>query len=134
MKLFKEIPKFKITSANLLNIAGAFIALYLVVVLGQTIKRNYDLGLQIDSLKSQMNMLQDQNDELSYNIQYYKTDSYKDREARSQLGLQLPGENVVIIPNDTPAPTPDISVSPSKSSTTKSNTQQWLSFLAGASQ
>jgi cell division protein FtsB len=132
MKFFKKIPKFKITGSNMLNAAGALIALYLVVVLGQTIKRNYDLGLQIDSLKSQMNMLQDQNDELSYNIQYYKTNSFKDREARSQLGLQLPGENVVIIPNDTPAPTPE--VAPAKTTSTKSNTGQWISFLTGTSQ
>ncbi|HUD11647.1 MAG TPA: septum formation initiator family protein [Candidatus Saccharimonadia bacterium] len=131
MKLFKEIPKFKLTSSNMLNAVGVLIVVYLVVVLGQTVKRNYDLGLQINGLKSQMNMLQDQNDELSYNIQYYKTDSFKDREARSQLGLQLPGENVVIIPNDTPAPTP--TVTPEKTTAPKSNMEQWIDFLGGNS-
>jgi cell division protein FtsB len=131
MKLFNQMPKFKLTGTNLLNAAGVLIVVYLVVVLGQTVKRNYDLGLQINSMKAQMGMLQDQNDELAYNIQYYKTGSYQEREARSQLGLQLPGENVVIIPGDTPAPTAVIS--PAKTTTPKSNFQQWLSFLSGHS-
>jgi hypothetical protein len=69
MKLFNQIPKFKLTGTNLFNAAGVLIVIYLVVVLGQTVKRNYDLGLQINSLKAKMGMLQDQNDELSYNIQ-----------------------------------------------------------------
>ena len=128
-KLLKQFPRFKFTGTNLINLVGAAIVVYLIVVLGQTIKRNYDLGRQIQALKAQMNVLQSQNDELSYNIQYYKTDSFRDRQARSQLGLQLPGENVVIIPNDTPAPTP--TVTPVKTVVPKSNLQQWLNFLGG---
>jgi cell division protein FtsB len=130
MKFFGRIKHFKFTGSNIVNIVGAVVVIYLVVVLGETIKRNYDLGGQIDGMKAQMSLLQEQNNQLSYNIQYYKTSSYQDKEARSQLGLQLPGEHVIIIPNDTPEPAPTIT--PVASQPAKSNFQQWLSFLGGS--
>jgi cell division protein FtsB len=120
---------FKFTSVNAINVVGSIIVLYLLVVLAQTVKRNYDLGRQIDDLKGQVTTLQDQKDELAYNIQYYNTDSFRDREARSKLGLQLPGENVVIVPHDTPAPTAATTTKPPAKART--NFQQWLDFLAG---
>ncbi|HEY2003499.1 MAG TPA: septum formation initiator family protein [Candidatus Saccharimonadia bacterium] len=128
-----RVPKFQITGSSVVNVLGAFAVLYLVVVLGQTIHRNYELGHQIDTLNQQIGLLKDQKQELAYDIQYYQTNSYKDREARSQLGLQLPGENVVIIPKDSPAPQPSADVTPAKSSGPKSNFQQWIDFWAGRS-
>ncbi len=125
------LPKIKLNGINLLNLIGIVVIIYLVVVLAETIKRNYDLGHQIDSLKSQMTLLQDQKDQLAYDIRYYGTDAFRDREARSKLGLQLPGENVIIIPHTSPTPTP----APAKSAKTtkRSNLQQWFDFLGGRS-
>jgi cell division protein FtsB len=127
-----KVPKFTLTGSSLVNVIGSVIIIYLGIQLGQTIKSNYDLGLQIQELKSQIGLLQSQKQQLNYNIQYYNTDTYRDRQARSTLGLQLPGENVIIIPNDTPAPVATYNTS-SKSTAPKSNLQQWLSFLGGAS-
>lgn len=126
-----KLPKFQLTGSSVVNVVGAIIIVYLLVMLGETIHRNYTLGRQINDLKGQITLLQDQKDELAYNIQYYKTDSFRDREARSKLGLQLPGENVVIIPQNTPAP----SVAPEAKKTTakRSNLQQWFDFLGGRS-
>jgi cell division protein FtsB len=127
-----QTPKFTITGSTLLNAAGAVIIVYLLVVLGETVKRNYDMNRQITDLQAQITLLQDQKDALSYNVQYYNTDSFRDREARAKLGLQLPGENVVIIPHSTPAPAPT-TAGPAKVSGPKSNLQQWLDFLGGRS-
>ncbi|HEX3082264.1 MAG TPA: hypothetical protein VHQ86_03350, partial [Candidatus Saccharimonadia bacterium] len=71
----------------------------------------------------------DQKDQLSYDIQYFGTDAFRDREARSKLGLQLPGENVVIIPHASTAPAPGASTT--KAAPKKSNLQQWFDFLSG---
>ena len=128
-----RVPRFQITGSSLVNVIGSIVIVYLLVVLGQTIHRNYELGHQIDNLKQQITLLDGQKQELAYDIQYYKTDSYKDREARSQLGLQLPGENVVIIPHTSPAPQPSADIEPKKPSAPKSNFQQWVDFLAGRS-
>lgn len=121
--------KFKITAIGLLNAVGAVVIIYLIVILGQTIKRNYDLNRQIDAVKAQTNLAQDQQAELNYNIQYYKTDSFQEREARAKLGLQLPDENVVILPTPTATPTP--APTDDKTAKPRSNVQQWLDFLAG---
>jgi cell division protein FtsB len=125
-----KLPRLQLTGSSIVNVVGLVIVVYLLVMLGETIHRNYTLGRQINTLKAQIALLQDQKDELAYNIEYYKTDSFRDREARSKLGLQLPGENVVIIPHTTPEP----SVAPEaskKASGKRSNLQQWLDFLGG---
>jgi cell division protein FtsB len=131
MKLghFFNLPSPKLTGANLLNAIGAVVLVYLLVVLGSTIKHNYALDQQVTQLKSQDAQLQRQKSALNSTIQYEQTSSFDDREARSQLGLQAPGEHVVIIPESTPAATPipssSLPVQP------KSNFQQWLTFLSG---
>ena len=124
-----KLPKIKLTGTNALNFIGTVIALYLVVVLIQTIQRNYTLGKQIDSLNAQIALLQTQKDQLAYSIQYYNTDSFRDREARSKLGLQLPGENVVIIPR--PSPTPEPVDPDAEAASKRSNFSQWMAFLGG---
>jgi cell division protein FtsB len=130
LKLMK-LPRFQITGSSIVNVIGAVVIVYLLVALGETVQRNYTLGRQINELKVQIVQLQDQRDTLAYNIQYYKTDSYREREARSKLGLQLPGENVIIIPHATPAPT--VAPDDAKKAGSKSNVQQWFDFLRGGS-
>lgn len=127
------LPKFKLklNAITALNVVGGIVVLYLAVVLVQTVQRNYKLGRQIDELNAQIVLLQNQKDQIAYNTQYYKTDSFRDREARSKLGLQQPGENVVIIPRTSPTPTP--AANPGAATTKTSNLQQWLNFLSGRS-
>jgi cell division protein FtsB len=124
-----KLPKINLNANSALNFVGAVVILYLVAVLGQTVKHNYDLGRQIDDLRTQITLLQDQKEQLAYSITYYNTDSFRDREARARLGLQLPGENVVIIPHA--SPTPSASAQSSKTSAKHSNLQQWFDFLSG---
>lgn len=123
-----KLPKIKLSGINLINLAGVVIIIYLIFVLGQTVKRNYELGEQIDTLRTQTALLQDQKDQLSYSLQYYNTDAFRDREARSKLGLQLPGENLIILPrtSSTPASNPDV-----KTADNRSNFKRWMDFLSG---
>ena len=122
--------KFTLGGISLVNIIGGIIIVYLVVVLAQTIRRNYTLGKQIDDLRSQMVMAQLQKDQLAYSIEYYKTDSFREREARSKLGLQLPGEHVVIISGKSGAPKP-LQTTNQKPADNRSNFAQWMDFLGG---
>lgn len=126
-----KLPEFRLTGTNVFNVLGALVILYLFIMLGQTIKNNYGLGQQISQLKSQISLLQEQKKELSYDIAYYNTSAYQDREARAELGLQAPGESVIIIPNDSPAPTPTQNTTSPTHKTTKSNPSQWVDFLSG---
>jgi cell division protein FtsB len=120
-----------LTRSSLANIAGAVVVLYLAVILGETISSNYHLQKQIDSLNNQITTLGIQNDELTYNLQYYKTNSYQEKSARTNLDLQKPGENLIILPHpaDIAAQTAAQQAKPKP----KSNFTQWLDFLAGKS-
>ena len=103
---------------------GVFIALYLITSLVQTIRKNYDLRTQVVKLEEEIDLLQIQQQELKYRIEYYQTEAFREKEARAKLGLQLPGESIIILPREqgegpkkAPRPTP------------KSNWQQWRAFL-----
>jgi cell division protein FtsB len=130
-----KLPKLpRLTSGStLINLAGTIVVVYLIVVLAETVHHNYQLGNQIDELNAQVNLLQAQKQELAYQIQYYQTASFQDREARSKLGLQAPGESVVIIPHSTTtdtSPTP-AATPPAKPIAKKSHFELWLDFLSG---
>ena len=122
-------PRF--TPIDILNGAGILVAIYLAAVLSQTIYYNYTLNRHIETLRGEISLLQARQEQLKYNISYYKTDSFKDREARAKLGLQLPGEGVLILPN----PKQSNIAGPSTASgpvKIKSNFGQWMDFLAGS--
>jgi cell division protein FtsB len=121
----------RLTKSSLANIAGAVVVIYLAVILGQTIASNYHLQKQIDALNTQVSDLSIQNDELNYNLQYYATSSYQEKAARTDLGLQKPGENVIILPN----PSNVAAQNAAKATKPKplSNFTQWVDFLAGKS-
>lgn len=116
---------------GILNIIGLSIAVYLVTILVGVVKHNNDLRGQISSLELQIATLQTQQAELNYKIHYYQTDSFKEKQARANLGLQKPGEGVVILPNTTKASTETVA----KAATSKtSNIKQWFNFLFGKGQ
>lgn len=125
-----ELRMPTITSSTLGAIVGVVIALYLLVYLMQTIKHNYDLQQQINLLQQQNANLETETEALSYRIQYYQTDDYKEKEAREKLGLQQPGEGVVILPRKD-EPTASAQVENQKRVKQHSNIQQWIDFIAG---
>lgn len=109
------------------NAAGLTIAVLIVLSLAGTIKKNYDLDRQISDMQKQISQLQSQRQQLAFQLQYYQTGSYQEREAKSKLGLVMPGESEIILPSPTPTPQPKTSASTAH----KSNWQQWMDFLSG---
>lgn len=117
----------KPTNRNrILNIAGAIAIVLLVIEVAQTVKKNFQLRQQITQLETEIQQLEEQKIELGYRIAYYQTDAFKEKEARDKLGLQKPGEGVIIIP-----PKSVDSGAKKKPSKPKSNWQQWMEFLSG---
>lgn len=88
---------------RLVGIAGLAASIYLAVVLIQTIRHNASLKTEISQLEKEVNQLKEDKEELTYRLQYYQTDAFKEKEARAKLGLQKPGENLVILPRETQA-------------------------------
>ncbi len=93
--------------------------------------KSYRLHNQADEIEGEISQLKADNEELTYQIAYYNTDSYKERLVREKLGLQLPGESVVIVEGSHPtAEASSINSNPIAVVPT-SNFQAWLEFLFG---
>lgn len=114
------------------------LVLYMFVIVATETGQNYRLRNKADELQTEIDQLKTQINQLGYRISYYKTDSYQDRLAREKLGVQAPGETVVIISSDgetkltTAYPLPTESSSNQlKDDSDKPNWQQWLDFLRG---
>lgn len=83
---------------RLLSLAGIIASIYIGVVLIQTVRHNANLKSQIAVLEKDIAQLKEDNQDLGFLLQYYQTDAFKEKEARAKLGLQKPGENLVILP------------------------------------
>ena len=110
------------------TLIGILVAGYIAVYLIQTVKHNYELQQQIANLHQQVDNLEIDKQALKYKIQYYQTDSYKEKEARAKLGLQAPGENVIILPHQDDHSQSDQGTPPKPH---RRNLQQWEDFLLG---
>jgi len=80
-------------------LAGTFVVLVLLSIsLGKEVYRSYQINQEISSVRADIAQLQQKNAELAHVIDYFKTDSYQEKEARQKLNLQKPGETAVAIP------------------------------------
>ena len=79
---------------------GLIVILYMFAILTNETGRNYQLRSRSDELEQQIAGMQSQIEELGYKVTYYKTESYQEKLAREKLGLQKPGESVIIIKKD----------------------------------
>lgn len=115
---------------------GLIIVVYMFAILTSETGKNYNLRSHSDELEEEINQLQSQIEELGFQIQYYKTDVYKEKLAREKLGLQKPGETVVIVPKSETQLNPTVQstrlYTTTETQPTKSHWQQWRDFLFGS--
>lgn len=95
-----KIPKGRELRASVFMTLGTLVLIYMVVSTIQAVWQNYKLDKELLSLKEETAQLTLKNKYLENLIQYRKTDSFKDKEARAKLNYQKPGETVFIIPED----------------------------------
>ncbi len=98
------------------------------VGVGKSMLRRWEVEHEIGALQTDIHALQGKNEELSRLINYFQTPEFKEREDRLRLGLQKPGEQVVVIPglgqgSTTTADTPGSS---------EPNWRQWLRYFFGS--
>ena len=87
----------KIFSFNLFIAASVLVVVFLGTGLGKEFYRDYQIQKEIDSLQSDISVLEKDNYKLSQLIEYYKTDEYKEAEARKRFNLKKDGESVVVV-------------------------------------
>ncbi len=70
---------------------------YLFFVVGKTLYQSYQVRKEINGLKVEIENMRLSNKDLSEKILYYQSPSYQEKIARERLGLQKPGEKVIVI-------------------------------------
>ena len=135
-KIIYVIRHKYLTFNNLVILTAFLIAAGWVWGSLQVMQRNYGLQKEVDYKKRQLQLAQLQKESLELQKRYYETDEYKELAARESLGLVLPGEKVLILPDNSEAvKQADAKKSgPSAVSVPQdrtSNLEQWLNFLFG---
>jgi cell division protein FtsB len=100
----------------------------------QVMQRNFTLQREVDQKNRQLQLTELQTQSLELQQRYYQTDEYRELAARESLGLVMPGENVLILPENSQAAKDadkETSVAVSSNQPTTSNLEQWLNFLFG---
>ncbi|MFH1460862.1 MAG: septum formation initiator family protein, partial [Patescibacteria group bacterium] len=95
------------------------ILIVLAVSAGRESYRKYQLTQEIDSLKSEIEKIEGNNQQLANLMDYLKQESYLEKEARLKLNLKKPGEKVVIFSDQ-----PDEQLENTDSQTSPENTLQ----------
>ena len=93
-----SIKKFLSSKVFLFFIVLALIGLTINV--GRESYRKYQLTKEINSLKSETERIEGKNQQLTNLLEYFKEESYLEKEARLKLNLKKPGEKIVVISGD----------------------------------
>ncbi len=73
------------------------IFIFIGIKLAQEMYREYKINKEIEYLKDEITKYDKENNDLEKMLDYYKTLSYKETEARKKLNLQKPGEKTILI-------------------------------------
>lgn len=117
----------------LLLVVGAALAFLLVWQAASAALENYALQREVDELRSEVELLELENQSISYNIAYFKTDSYLDLAARENFNLKSPGEKVLYVPvlDEKDEDQSVTETADGVDEAESSNFQLWLDFLFG---
>ena len=84
---------------KVIPIIGFVVMVYTLFSLSKVVWRNYQIEKETRDLKEEIEMLEEENQHLLNLITYFKTDAYREREARKRLGYKKPGEEVILVPS-----------------------------------
>jgi len=81
-------------------IVGFLVVAYMLYNLTVSIYDNYQIEQHIAEFEARNELLTDENQKKLEDFQYYTSQEYIEKIAKTNLGLINPGEEVIIIPND----------------------------------
>lgn len=93
----------KLGGLSFTYILGILAVIYFSCLTGLATYRNYKTNQQIKTLKAEIELKEQENQNLKNLIAYYQTQSFKEKEARKKLGLVKPDEKMIIISQEPPS-------------------------------
>ncbi len=135
-KIVYTIRHRYLTFNNLVILVAFLIAAGWVWGSLQVMQRNYGLQKEVDYKRRQLQLAELQRDNLKLQNRFYTTNEYKELALRDSLGLVMPGEKILVLPDNSEAAKAADAVDPNSNSDavsqeTTSNLEQWLNFLFG---
>lgn len=76
------------------------LVLYAFFLVGRSMLVNYNSNKDLEKQKEDIIALEEELELMKYQINYFQTNSYKEKQAREKLAYRAPGENVLIVPID----------------------------------
>lgn len=86
----------------LVSVVAAAVIVSAFVGFSKELIRRYRINKDIRQAREQIADLEKHNNDLSYLVDYLQTDSFKEIQARQNLGLQKPGETAVLLDESSP--------------------------------
>ena len=80
---------------------GIIILVFYFFSIGKESYKNYQINKEVKNLKQEIESLEEKKIQTQKLIQYLKTESFQERQARLELGMKKPNEKVVILSNIT---------------------------------
>lgn len=123
----------KLLKSKLLIVAEIIVLVFFSSALAREIIRKYQVQGEVDKLQQELSDLEQKNIELSSLIQYFDSESYKEEQARIQLGMQKPGEQVVTVLGDSTDKVVNVETGTEKLAINNndhlSNPQRWWNYF-----
>jgi cell division protein FtsB len=127
--------RFQHTSnfTKLVIIAEFFLVSYLLYSLTVSVYKNYQIDQHIKSFEQENAKIEEENRLKSEEFEYYSSDAYIEKMAKQNLGLINPGEEVIVIPQNSATEAENTDGSNSDVSQNSggnlSNPQKWWKFF-----
>lgn len=90
--------KFKFLSSKTFLFFALLVLVWLAIIIARATYNRYQFNQEIERLKSEIERTEKRNQELASLIEFFKTESFLEKEAREKLNLKKEGENVVVVP------------------------------------
>lgn len=138
MKLKNFYHKY-LNSNDLVLVLALVLAIALVWNTVGAMQKNYRLQQKYDRLSAETELLELENQNLRYEIEYRKTDAFLELEARDKFNKAEPGEKLVYLPNSgedaRSAVAKDDEEKPQRAKKTGilGNLEDWWLFISGNS-
>jgi cell division protein FtsB len=119
------------TIYKLITLVGMVVLIFVSIALGKEIYRRYQINQEINVVKQEIEELERKNHEMQALVDYLNTDSFKEIQARQNLGLQKEGEVAVAVEPGLPADDEDLSSTFESSENTEeiSNGKKWWKYF-----
>ncbi|MFH1598247.1 MAG: septum formation initiator family protein [Patescibacteria group bacterium] len=118
----------RILSNKTVIVIGLIILVFLSIALGKELLRRYEISREIEQLETEIADLEQRNLDLDDLIDYFNTNSFVEKEARTKLGLQKAGETMVIFP-ETEGGTESAETAEAAADEAMTNLQRWWKYF-----